>query len=60
MIYAHPTLARDPALVASFQKRTGHRAVITGRVVKLVPTARQQARIALADPNNQPTPPGAA
>lgn len=59
MIYAHSTVVRDPALVRIVEQNTGHRAVVVGSVVKLVPTARQQARILLAT-FSQPTPPGAA
>lgn len=60
MIYAHPTLARDPVLVRIVEQNTGHRAVVVGSVVKLVPTARQQARILLAQRQPTPTPDGAA
>lgn len=60
MIYLHPTVACKPALVESVRKRTGYRAVVVGKVVKLVPTARQEARALLAQRQPTFTPDGAA
>lgn len=60
IIYAHPTLARDPQKVREVEQRIGYRAFPVGRVVKLVPTAKQQARVLLAQRQPSFTPDGAA
>ncbi len=54
-INLHPALARDPALVAAMQERTGLRAVAQGRSIRLVGTPAWQGRPAparAAEPRN--------